>query len=139
MEGTLLGIPSIALSQHADGRNPTKWATAERFAATVIQGLAAVAWPQDMFVNVNFPDVLASSVRGIHVVPQGRRKPAGSIEERIDPRGNPYYWIGLNRDVDPMLEETDVAAVRDGFVSVTPLNLDMTHGAVVERLRKAFA
>ncbi|HVO13911.1 MAG TPA: 5'/3'-nucleotidase SurE [Alphaproteobacteria bacterium] len=139
MEGTLLGIPSIALSQHADGRSPTKWATAERYAPDVIARLASMRWPADMFVNVNFPDVAAASVRGIHVVPQGRRKPAGSIEERIDPRGTPYYWIGLNRDVDPMLEETDVASVRDGFVSVTPINLDMTFGPVVERLRKAFA
>jgi 5'-nucleotidase len=139
MEATLLGIPSIALSQHADGRSPTKWATAERFAPDVIARLASVSWPPDMFVNVNFPDVAAASVRGIHIVPQGRRKPAGSIEERIDPRGTPYYWIGLNRDVDPMLEETDVASVRDGFVSVTPINLDMTFGPMVERVRKAFA
>jgi 5'-nucleotidase len=139
IEATLLGIPAIALSQHTDHSHPTKWATAERYAATVITQLAAVAWPPDIFVNVNFPDVPAASVRGIHVVAQGRRKAAGSIEERIDPRGTPYYWIGLNRDVDPMLEETDVAAVRDGYVSVTPLNLDQTHGSLVETLRKAFA
>lgn len=139
IEATLLGIPAIALSQHADHTNPTKWATAERYAAEVIKQIVAVAWPPDVFVNVNFPDVPAASVRGIHVVPQGRRKPAGSIEERIDPRGNPYYWIGLNREVDPVLEETDVAAVRDGYVSVTPLNVDMSYGPLVEALRKAFA
>jgi 5'/3'-nucleotidase len=139
MEATLLGIPAIALSQHADHSHPTKWATAERYAAEVIRQLVAVAWPPDVFINVNFPDVTAASVKGVHVVAQGRRKPAGSIEERIDPRGNPYYWIGLNREVDPVLEETDIAAVRDGFVSVTPLNLDMTHDPMVDRLRKAFA
>jgi 5'-nucleotidase len=139
MEATLLGIPSIALSQHCDHNSPTKWATAEKYAAQVIAQIAAVPWPSDIFVNVNFPDVPAASVRGIHVVAQGRRKPAGSIEERIDPRGNPYYWIGLNREVDPMLEETDVAAVRDGYVSVTPLNLDLTYGPLVDTLRKAFA
>jgi 5'-nucleotidase len=139
MEGTLLGIPAIALSQHADGRSPTKWATAERYAPQVIARLASVPWPEDMFVNVNFPDVPAASVRGIHVVPQGRRKPAGSIEERIDPRGTPYYWIGLNREVDPLLEQTDVASVRDGFVSVTPIILDMTFGPMVDSLRQAFA
>ena len=114
-------------------------ATAERYAAEVIKQIVTVAWPPDVFVNVNFPDLPAASVRGIHVVPQGRRKPAGSIEERIDPRGNPYYWIGLNREVDPVLEETDVAAVRDGYVSVTPLNVDMSYGPLVEALRKAFA
>ena len=131
MEGTLLGIPSIALSQvYGFGTRdaPVKWATAEHLAPDIIRKLVDEGWPKDILININFPDLVAASVKGIRVTTQGARDQSlARIEERVDARGNPYFWIGFERILSNPKEGSDLRAIYEGYVSVTPLHLDLTH------------
>lgn len=136
MEATLLGVPSIALSQHINHPRPAHWSTAEAFAPKVIRQLVKVEWPKNTLMNVNFPDVPAKSVKGIQAAPQGRHKIGDDLHEHHDPRGVPYYWIGSMRQEDAEQTGTDIAAVRSGWISVTPLYLDLTHRAMLKELQK---
>lgn len=139
MEGALLGIPSIALSQHIAGEGPIKWDTCRHWAPEVIRRLAAAGWPSNVLMNVNFPDLPAGDVRGIAVAAQGKRKIGDELVERVDPRGQPYYWIGGQRLEDPGLEGTDLAAVYQGKVAVTPLGTDFTHQGTLAMMASLFA
>jgi 5'-nucleotidase len=136
MEATLLGVPAIALSQHINHPHPAKWSTAEKFAAKIIRELIRVAWPTNTLMNVNFPDVLAKSVKGIRAEPQGRHKIGDDLHEHYDPRGVPYYWIGSMRQEDADQRHTDIAAIRDGWITVTPLYLNLTHRIMLRTLKK---
>ena len=127
MEATLLQVPAIAFSQACRDRHPVKWKTAADWAPGIIRPLLTMEWPKDVLINVNFPDCVASSVKGVQVTRQGKQKVGDELIERIDPRGEPYVWIGLSREEVSHADGTDVAAVRDHYVSVTPIQLDMTH------------
>ncbi len=134
MEGTALGVPSIALSQAFvfDQHVQVRWKCAEHFGPIVIRKLLAAGWPQDVLVNINFPDRNVDKVEGVQVTAQGKRDQAIiHIEERIDARGNPYYWNGFKRLVSNPDEGTDLRAIYDGFVSVTPLHLNLTERQTV--------
>jgi len=138
MEGCLLGVPSIAFSQAYAMPHPVKWGTATAFGADVARKVLAVEWPRNVFVNVNFPDVVAGSVKGIRVTRQGVRAFGSSIVERIDPRGGAYYWNAYSAGEHEPDEEGDVTAIRSGYVSVTPLHLDLTHEATRRKLAAQF-
>jgi 5'-nucleotidase len=140
MEGTLLSVPSIALSQYvAEESKRTPWAVAERHAADVIRTLVTVPWPKGVLINVNFPDVPAERVKGVAVTSQGRRKPGGELDRRLDPRGVPYFWVGTLRTEEPTRPGSDLAAVLQGSIAVTPLSTDLTHRATLAPLKDAFA
>ena len=141
MEGALAGVPSIALSQAyaRQGMGDTvRFAAAEAWAGKVLADLIATPLDPGVLVNVNFPAVAADEVRGVRVCRQGRRD-YGRLQviERSDPRGFPYFWFGLAAAVETPRHETDLEAIADGFVSVTPLHLDLTHDRSVEALRPA--
>ncbi len=136
MEATLLGYPAIALSQVSDDRRAVKWATTEHWAGPLLESLAAHSWPRNVFINVNFPDVPVRSVEGIEVTRQGQRKISGDLTEGMDPRGEAYFWIGTQRSEDRRRRGTDLNAVKRGVISVTPLSLDLTHGATARALRR---
>lgn len=138
MEGTMLGVPSVALSQLYSQGERAKWATAETLAGDVIRRVTSVAWPKNSFVNVNFPDVAADNVDGVHVVGLGRRKIGGELVERFDPRGYPYYWIGAMRSEEQGTQRTDIGVVRQGGIAVTPVRIEMTDTATMELLERAF-
>ena len=137
MEATLLGVPAIALSQHYGGDAAVKWETAERHAPELIRRLIDTGWPDDVMINVNFPDAAPDSVGGVAVSRQGRRKFGDVLSERIDPRGRPYYWIGDMRNRDEDIPGSDVEALGQGAIAVTPLCLDLTHGPTSRALREA--
>jgi 5'-nucleotidase len=144
MEGTQLGIPSIALSQAFgfSGSAQVKWSTAEHFAPGIIQKLVRAGWPADVLINVNFPDLLPASVKGIEVTAQGKRDQSlVRVEERMDARATPYYWLGFERILSNPSQGTDLKAMYEGFISVTPLHMNLTHGrtraALVAALGKA--
>ena len=100
MEGTLLGIPSIAFSQVYRGVHPIRWATAEHHAPSLIRRLLKAGWPKDVLININFPDVASDAVNGTEVSVQGQREAESIvIHEREDPRRTSYYWIGFRRVV----------------------------------------
>jgi 5'-nucleotidase len=138
IEATLLKVRAIALSQHARQRRKIKWATAERFAPDLIRRLVAMPWAEDVLMNVNFPDCLARAVKGIRVTQQGKRKIGDELIARTDPRGEPYVWIGALREESSYREGTDFRAVQEGYVSVTPIHLDMTHRPSFAALRERF-
>ncbi len=139
MEGALLGIPAVALSLMINDREVARWATVERWAPEVLQRITAVGWPDNVLINVNFPDVPANAVTGIDVIRQGRRKIGGELARGVDPRGAPYFWIGAGRTADSALPATDLGAVNRGAVSVTPLALERTHAPTLKALKAAFS
>jgi 5'-nucleotidase len=105
----------------------------------VARRVLAVEWPRNVLLNVNFPDVHAASVKGIRVTHQGTRGFGGYIVERVDPRGGTYYWIGYKPQESEIDEASDIAAIRSGHISVTPLHLDLTHEAMRRKLGAQFA
>ncbi len=140
MEATLLGVPAIAFSQVTGTlEQPVHWGTAERHAPDILRMLTRVAWPKDVFMNVNFPNRLADEMTGIRIVAQGRRESNYNLVSLTDPRGNDYYWIGPQQ-VGELLrqDDTDYHAIDDGAVSVTPLHVDLTHDETLQKLREAF-
>jgi 5'-nucleotidase len=138
MEGALLGFPSVALSQLYQDGAPVRWATAEHWTGEVLRRLISARWPRGVLLNVNFPDVASAAVTGIEVTRQGHRKIGGSMIEGVDPRGEPYFWIGGGRDEDRGRAGTDLEAVHRGAVSVTPLSLDLTHEPAIKTLKTVF-
>ncbi len=138
VEGTVLGIPSFALSQSfsAASRKEPYWATALEFGPGVIRRVLAEGLPRDVFVNINFPDCPPDEVKGTAVASQGKRpQELLRIEPRHDGRGNPYYWIAYERVGPPQQRDgTDLSALADRRVAVTPLRLDMTDEPFMTRL-----
>ena len=140
MEGTQLGIPSIALSQAFgfSGQSNVKWKTAEEFAPGILKKLIAAGWPEEILININFPDVVPGSVTGIEVTRQGKRDQSlVRVEERIDARNNPYYWLGFERILSNPPQGTDLRAIYEGRISITPLHMDLTHQRTSKALNEA--
>ncbi len=138
MEATLLGIPAVALSLVREDGHALKWSTAEQWTERVLRRLVSMAWPANVLINVNFPDVPARSVTGIEVTRQGRRKIGDQLVEGVDPRGEPYFWIGVQRTEDRLRAGSDLEAVCRGAISVTPLSLDLTHRPSLRALKAVF-
>lgn len=143
MEGTLASIPSVAFSQCIRSDQRTKWETAEKFAPEVLKSLLETGWPEGVLMNVNFPAFVPEEIQGIRVTEQGRREMLGNnVEERVDPRGFKYYWFGLGRELGLPGHETDLKSVREKFISITPLHLDLTHhktrSALADKVAKKF-
>jgi len=138
MEGTLLGIPSIAFSLVTPDGAKSHWKAAEETVANVMKQVSGLKFPRGVLLNVNIPDCLAKDVTGIESTRQGRRKIGCELLEGIDPRGRPYFWIGAQRDQDRSRPGTDLEAVSRNAVSVTPLGLDLTHTGMVKSLKGAF-
>ena len=138
MEAALAGIRAVALSQAMRGAGHG-FAAAKGWAARVLAPLIEAPTAKRTVINVNFPALATESVKGIRVVRQGFHDYArGSLIEGVDPRGRPYYWFGLE-DVEHTLDRgTDLEAVSDGYVSVTPLQLDLTHHASIGLLAEAY-
>ena len=143
MEATLLGVPAIALSQRVpyevlNSGGAVDWSAAESYAARVIKKVTRIAWPRDVLINVNFPPLPAAEVTGIEITREGRRKVGDEILEGRDPRGEPYYWIGNQKMSATYARGTDLAAVAEGKVSVTPLSLDLTQRPMIRALKGLF-
>jgi 5'-nucleotidase len=138
MEATILGIPAIAFSQYYGPEGPIRWATAQAWAPEIIRRVTRVGWGRNVLINVNFPDVPADGVTGIEVTRQGKRKIGDALSERLDPRGEPYIWIGAQRAEDRSTPGTDIEAVCRGAISVTPLCVDLTDRATIKALDAVF-
>ncbi len=142
LEGTVIGIPSLALSQAINGRSghPPFWETSLRFGPDIIRRVIAEGIPRDVLINVNFPDCRPDEVKRIAVATQGRhRADRLHIDERKDGRGNPYYWIAYRRyGPVPPEDGTDIAAIEEHCIAVTPLRLDMTDEPYLTKLAALF-
>jgi 5'-nucleotidase len=143
MEGALAGIPSIALSQSysREGMGDIlPFAAADAWADEVLRPLVAAPLEPRTLVNVNFPALPPADVRGVRVVRQGLRDYGRlRIDRRTDPRGYDYYWFGLRPMPHTPGHATDLEAIADGYVSVTPLHLDHTHEGSLGRMAELYA
>jgi 5'-nucleotidase len=141
IEGTILGIPSIALSQAygPGGRDAVKWACAEHHCPAVIQRILELGMPANTLVNVNFPDCAPDEVEGIEACTQGQRnQDLLRLDERQDGRGNPYFWIAFEKRRSTPGNGTDLWAIANGRIAVTPLRLDLTDEPTLTRYAQAF-
>lgn len=138
MEATLFNIKAIALSQVFRGKSAIQWETAERYAPDIIRKLYPTDWADDLLINVNFPDCAPDEVAGHDVTFQGRREGLGEpLEERLDPRGHPYIWIGLQSFGKAFAPGSDLQAIVDRKISITPVHLDLTHQDSLEKIGQA--
>lgn len=134
MEGTLLGIPSVAFSQL--GEEPFQFETAGRYARLLVRWVGRSGLPPDTLLNVNVPAHPYGQVRGVRVTCLGKRVfDSNSIVEKKDPRGKTYYWIGGNRIRWEDRKDSDKQAVEDGWISITPVHLDLTNYTALSALR----
>ncbi len=121
-EGRHLGFPSLAISLVGK----THFATAAHYAAQLVKGMMVHPLPADQILNVNVPDLPLEQIKGIRVTRLGNRHRAESVICSKDPRGQPIYWIGPPGSQQDAGEGTDFAAIEQGYVSITPLTIDMT-------------
>lgn len=142
MEGALAGVRSIALSQvyAREGMGDTvPFSAAREWGVRVLQPLIDAEWAPRTLVNVNFPALTAGDVKGIRVVTQGLRDYGRlQIVTNRDPRGYEYHWFGLGPTIETPAHSTDLEAVRDGYVAITPLHLDLTHRESLDILVNAY-
>ena len=132
MEGTLLGIPSLAVS--LDGSR--NFSAAAEVTAGVVRHLCVRDLPEDTFLNVNVPDLPLAEIKGVAITRQSRRSYIDQVVARRDPRGREYYWIAGSIADREASDGSDFAAVGDGYVSVTPLHLDLTKHAAISVLEE---
>lgn len=130
LQGMQLGIRSVALSQARGFRaaGSIAWETAEAFGPGVLQRLLEIGWPEDVVININFPDREPGEVHAVEVTEQGvRDHQIAFAEQRTDLRGQEYFWIGFRGTLSNPHEGTDLRAIYDGRISVTPLHVRLTH------------
>lgn len=139
MEGALLGVPAVAMSLVHSWDN-VHWATAERFAPEVLSGILDAGIAPGTFVNVNFPPVQPDEVKGIRVCRLGQRPP-GSFKptKRTDARHKDYWWIQIMRVDHEIAKGTDLEAIENNEIAVTPIQLDMTADRSLKSLEAAFS
>ena len=132
LEGALLHIPSIAVSQEVDEGKSADYATAARLARSLAERVLRAGLAPGVFLNVNVP---AGPPRGVRITRQGTRSYRPAVVERLDPSGRPYFWIAA-ADATPSGEpDGDHAAIAEGYVSITPLHANLTHGPSLELLQ----
>ncbi len=140
IEGTILGIRSIALSQaysFAPDVEPP-YATAEALAPDILRKVIALDLPRQTFININFPNRAPGAIEGVRVTAQGRRNiDFLSIDKRMDGRGNAYFWLSYSGQPPKPDTGTDMESVRAGYVSVTPLTIDFTDHALKDTVASA--
>ena len=142
IEGTILGVPSIALSQAfgPKGRDAIEWGCGQHHAPDVIRMILAEGIPSGVLVNVNFPDCTADEVAGIAVGAQGTRsQELLRLDERKDGRGHPYFWIAFARGPYTPPPGSDLLALAGRRIAVTPLRIDLTDEPTLTRYAQAFA
>jgi 5'-nucleotidase len=130
MEGRFMGVPALAIS--LGGEN--NYAAAAEVAKKLVQQIIADPLPVDTILNVNVPDLPLAEIKGFEVTRLGTRHIAEPMIDSIDPRGRPIYWIGPPGKEQDAGEGTDFHAVHRGYVSVTPLNVDITHYTTFEQI-----
>lgn len=141
MEGALQGVRAIALSQAYtfDVERQVPWEVAETHAPELLDKLGDIELPANTFLNINFPNCAPEAVSGVEVTAQGKLSFGLVTEKRHDGRGFPYYWLKFDGRKSDLRPGTDVNALAEGRVSVTPLKLDLTDHTVLERLNKALS
>jgi 5'-nucleotidase len=139
MEAVITGVPGIAFSlasQDKPANTSTDYSHAAQVARVVAEKVMREGLAEGVVLNVNIPYLSVDALKGYLVTRQGLRVYRDALDKRIDPRGRPYYWIGGEEPTGVNEEGTDVGALAAGYVSITPLQLDLTHYKAMEVLRK---
>lgn len=133
VEGTILGIPSMAVSQ--EGQERFRFEVGAHYAVRVARLVLQRGLPEETLVNLNVPDRALSSIRGVRVTCLSRRRFDNPIIEKLDPHGRSYYWIAGTRVSWSRSKDADHEAIGEGLVSLTPIHLDTTHYGALDQLR----
>jgi 5'-nucleotidase len=134
-EGTLLGIPSFAISLAS--RSHFKFDPPARFAVRMAQFILKRGLPKDTFLNINVPNLEGKEIKSYKITKQGRWSHNGNtVIEKVDPRGGKYYWIGSEDLVFEKSGETDFEAVSNSYISITPLHCDLTNYSSIGELKR---
>jgi 5'-nucleotidase len=137
IEAMALGVPGIALSQMGFYEPGATFEAAEAHAPGVIARLVEIGWPSDVVLNINFPNRAPAEIAEVEVTRQGfRDADIRMAEKRTDLRGRDYYWVGFRQTRSSPPEGTDLRALYEGRISVTPLHIDLTHQPTVHDLKK---
>ncbi len=134
MEAAIMGIPAIAVSLAIETEDDADYSDAAKFTVDLAKKTLERGLPSGVLLNVNVPAVPKGSIKGVKITRQGDRRYDGDIAVRKDPRGREYFWFGGDVPFSAMEEGTDMRAVADGYISVTPVHLDMTAYAVMAEL-----
>lgn len=132
MEAAIAGVPAVAVS--LDSRDLDDFEVAARFASTLVRRVWEHGLPDGLLLNVNVPALPAEEIAGVQVTRMGLRVYHDQLIRRLDPRGRPYYWIGGPAPTGIEEEGTDIWAVAQGYISITPIQLDLTAHSFLETL-----
>ena len=135
MEATVIGIPAIAFSYAGDAFDDlAAWGDV---VTSLLSGIIEKDdFPKDTLFNVNLPPIDPAKVKGVRITSLGQRRYSGSLTKAVDPSGRDYYWIGGGEVSWAVAEDSDFTAIREGYVSVTPLHLDLTNYKLLEEIRE---
>lgn len=138
MEGTLLGIRSIALSQAFSFEEHRKvpWETVSKLAPDVLKSLIDIELPKDTLININFPNCAPDEVIGNVIATQGKFEHGLGIGKRADGRGLPYYWLEFIGEPPEHQPGTDIQALSNNQVAITPVRMDTTHYEFLDQMRE---
>lgn len=138
MEACLFKINACSISLNVNYDHPAKWATVEHHLPAILRQIIETKIRNYVFININFPDLIATSIKGIKITRQGQRQFKGIMHERTDPRGKKYYWVGAINHQGSTEEGTDLDAIANGYISITPLSIDYTDQKTREELNNVF-
>ncbi|MEA4925800.1 MAG: 5'/3'-nucleotidase SurE [Syntrophomonadaceae bacterium] len=134
-EGVILGCPSISVSLNSY-RDDVDFRFAAEFTRRVILAVMPQGIEKTTLLNINIPVLAPEAIKGVRITKLGSRNYHNEFEERLDPRGNTYYWLGGQVVEEEQHEDSDVCAVDDGYISITPIHLDLTDYKLMEKYRK---
>jgi len=137
-EGVIMGVPSIAVSLNSYDED-MEFSFAARFTRNVVRVAMKRGIEKKTLINVNIPPVTEKDIKGIRITKLGVRNYDNLFEERRDPRGNTYYWLGGGVIKEEQEPESDVLATQEGYISITPIHLDLTDYQLIEEYRKSFS
>jgi 5'-nucleotidase len=137
MEAAIWGLPGIAVSQDAPEyhQGGLDYGPAARYARRIAQAVIEHGLPENVLLNVNVPDLPEEQIKGVRITRQGLRVYHDLLDARKDPRGRPYYWIGGEAPSGVPEDGSDVGVLAEGYVSITPLQLDLTAYGVIQELQ----
>ena len=140
IESTIMGIPAFAMSlvMRKQPMTPLHFDTPSKIATEIARYILEKSLPYDTLLNVNVPDVHIKSIKGIKFTRQGKRIYDNSIQETFDPHGEKHYWIGGGEPYWEHGEDTDIQAIHDGYLSITPIHLDLTNYDALKFLQERF-
>jgi len=138
MESTIMGIPSMAISlviEKQSGKAPLYFETSAKTAVDIARYILKNSLPSDTLLNINVPNVTMNKIKGIKFTRQGKRVYDNAVHDILDPHGNQQYWIGGGEPSWEKGADTDIKAIESGYISITPIHLDLTNYEALQLLR----